>query len=114
MSVHSSRPTDQSTISALRLQISINEIKCCRKVALKGLYGDQTLLKNFIGIFRGKIHDFVNTLPGGSNTAVEQQNMLEESHDTEMSTFRGNGMNSISDIATQRSIYSTQGASKSF
>ena len=68
MSVQSARPTDQSTISAVRLQISINEIKCCRKIALKGLYGDQTLLKNFIGVFRNKIHDFVNTLPGGSNS----------------------------------------------
>lgn len=40
--------------------------------------------------------------------------MLEESHDTEMSSFRGNGMNSIGDIATQRSFYSSHGGAKSF
>ena len=114
MSMQSSRPTEQSSISAVRLQISINEIKCCRKISLKGLYGDQALLKNFIGIFRKKIHDFVNSLPGGSNAGVEQQNMLDQSHDTEMSSFRGGAMSSIGDIATQRSIYSSHGGAKSF
>ena len=71
MSMNSSKQNDQATISAVRLQISINEVKCCRKLAVKGLYGDHVLLKNFISLFRKKIHDFVNTLPGASNPAAE-------------------------------------------
>ena len=36
-----SRPKEaESQISAIRLYITVNEIKCCRKVTLKGLYGD--------------------------------------------------------------------------
>ena len=31
---------NESTISAVRLQISVNEAKCCRKITVKGLYGD--------------------------------------------------------------------------
>jgi len=34
-----------SPISAVRLQITINDVKGCRKIILKGLYGDSELLK---------------------------------------------------------------------
>lgn len=34
----------ESPISAVRLQLSVNDLKGCRKVTLKGLYGDQDLL----------------------------------------------------------------------
>ncbi len=44
--------TGGSPISAVRLQISINDVKGCRKITLKGLYGDSELLKSFIAQFR--------------------------------------------------------------
>ena len=44
--------TGNSAISAVRLQILINDVKGCRKIVLKGLYGDSELLKTFISIFR--------------------------------------------------------------
>ena len=31
--------TDESPISAIRLQITVNDVKGCRKIFLKGLYG---------------------------------------------------------------------------
>ena len=37
------QPTD-SFISAVRLQISVNEFKSCRKITLKGLYGEYNRL----------------------------------------------------------------------
>jgi hypothetical protein len=42
----------ESTISAVRLQLSVNDVKGCRKVALKGLYGDHELISTFIENFR--------------------------------------------------------------
>lgn len=30
----------ESMISAVRLQLNVNEAKCCRKISVKGLYGD--------------------------------------------------------------------------
>lgn len=36
--------TSDSQISAVRLSLSVNEVKCCRKVGLKGLYGDNNKL----------------------------------------------------------------------
>ena len=53
----------ESIISALRLQISINDVKCCRKVSLKGLYGDHSKLQGFVGTFKNKLHGFVQTIP---------------------------------------------------
>ena len=40
--------TNNSPISAVRLQITVNDVKGCRKITLKGLYGDGELLKTFI------------------------------------------------------------------
>lgn len=34
------RETTENLISAIRLQITVNEVKCCRKIALKGMYGE--------------------------------------------------------------------------
>ena len=34
----------ESFISAIRLQINVNEVKCCRKLTLKGLYGEYNRL----------------------------------------------------------------------
>lgn len=57
---------NSSSISAVRLQISVNEIKCCRKVTLKGVYGDSAILKQFINMFKKKIFELVSYLPGGN------------------------------------------------
>ena len=51
--------TQDSPISAVRLQISVNDIKGCRKITLKGLYGDIDLLKAFVASFRVKMHQLV-------------------------------------------------------
>ncbi len=40
--------TSHSPISAVRLQVTVNDIKGSRKITLKGLYGDSELLKRFI------------------------------------------------------------------
>jgi hypothetical protein len=57
------RDQNESFISAIRLQLSVNEVKCCRKIALKGLYGDHTRLQEFTNAFKNKIHEQVSTLP---------------------------------------------------
>jgi len=46
-------------ISAVRLQIMINDVKGCRKIILKGLYGDSDLLKTFISQFRQRLQSLV-------------------------------------------------------
>jgi len=51
--------TNESPISAVRLQITINDVKGCRKIYLKGLYGDSELLKTFMAQFRVKLHSLV-------------------------------------------------------
>jgi hypothetical protein len=33
-----------NSISAIRIQIQVNEVKCCRKILVKGLYGDNNKL----------------------------------------------------------------------
>jgi hypothetical protein len=42
----------ESSISAVRLQLTVNEAKCCRKITLKGLYGDPARLQEFIQAFK--------------------------------------------------------------
>lgn len=82
----SNKKENNSSISAVRLQISINEIKCCRKVTLKGVYGDPNVLRKFINMFKKKIFEHVSQLPGGNVDLLSQTDI---SHDTEMTTFRG-------------------------
>ena len=53
--------TNNSPISAVRLQITVNDVKGCRKITLKGLYGDSELLKTFITQFRIKLHALVKS-----------------------------------------------------
>ena len=48
-----------SPISAVRLYILVNDIKGCRKITLKGLYGDSELLKRFFAQFRQKLQSLV-------------------------------------------------------
>ena len=47
----------EPTISAVRLHIGINEAKSCRKITVKGLYGDVDLIREFLSTFRRKVHD---------------------------------------------------------
>ena len=51
--------TDESPISAIRLQITVNDVKGCRKIFLKGLYGNTELLKNFMAQFKAKLTSLV-------------------------------------------------------
>ena len=51
--------TSGSPISAVRLHITVNDVKGCRKITLKGLYGDSELLKSFISQFRQRLHALV-------------------------------------------------------
>lgn len=43
-------------MSAVRLQIQVNDTKGCRKVTVKGIYGDKEALKRFIDCFKTKLH----------------------------------------------------------
>lgn len=63
--------TNNSPISAVRLQITVNDVKGCRKITLKGLYGDSELLKTFITQFRIKLHALVKQ-DGGKKTGKPQ------------------------------------------
>ena len=46
----------ESPISAVRLQISVNDSVGKRKITVKGLYGDVELIKGFTQAFRIKMH----------------------------------------------------------
>ena len=61
--------TSHSPISAVRLQITVNDIKGSRKIILKGLYGDSELLKRFIAQFRQRLTQLVKSEGGNSNAA---------------------------------------------
>ena len=51
--------SSNSPISAVRLHIMINDVKGCRKIALKGLYGDSDLLKTFITQYKIKLQQLI-------------------------------------------------------
>lgn len=53
----------ESFISAIRLQILNNEVKVCRKITLKGLYGEQQRLQDFVSAFKARIYEQVQCLP---------------------------------------------------
>ena len=76
-----------STISAIRLNITVNEVKCCRKISLKGVYGDPNVVRGFLSVFKKKIYEHVGGLPG--ITTHDLLSNTDISQDTEMSTFRG-------------------------
>jgi hypothetical protein len=54
---------NESFISAIKLEISVNEVKCCRKIKLKGLYGSFNRIQEFINSFRSQINEKVKVLP---------------------------------------------------
>ena len=55
--------TSNNSISAVKLSIQVNEVKCCRNIMLKGLYGDQNKMQEFINQFRGEINAQLRFLP---------------------------------------------------
>lgn len=61
---------NEATISAIRLQITVNEAKCCRKIAVKGLYGDQVRLQEFTQAFKDSIQEAVERIPQRQRVSV--------------------------------------------
>ena len=63
-------PTD-SMISAIKMEIRVNETKCCRKISVKGVYGDYGRLQEYVNSFRNKVYETVNLL------SEQKKNMKE-------------------------------------
>ena len=59
MNKHGEREDDM--ISAVRLQILVNDVRTCRKILIKGLYGDYEMIKSFISDFKAKLVVLVKT-----------------------------------------------------
>ena len=60
----SARGSQQSSISAVRLQIRLNEVNNFRKITLKGLYGSNSLIKSFIDQFKKKLNELLQKQAG--------------------------------------------------
>ena len=69
--------SSESFISAIRLQITVNDVKCCRKIALKGLYGEFSRLQEFSTAFKNKIYEHVNSMPEESKKRDSDKNLLQ-------------------------------------
>ena len=55
------------SVSAVRVFISVNEERSCRKVTLKGLYGDYKIIRTFFKFFNRKIQSKLsNGIPNSS------------------------------------------------
>jgi len=37
------------------MTLSVDEIKCCRKITVKGIYGKQDVLRSFVQAFKKKL-----------------------------------------------------------
>lgn len=64
------------------MQVSVDEIKCSRKITLRKIYGHDQVVKDLVIAFKKKLVEVCNSLPGGHHTD------FDESHETEISTFR--------------------------
>ena len=58
------KPTDDddgsgSTVCAIKLQISVNDVKGCRRVIVKGLSGENSKVNQFTSQFRASVHELV-------------------------------------------------------
>jgi hypothetical protein len=71
--------SQESFISAIRVQINVNEIKCCRKITLKGLYGEYNRLQQFSNVFRTSIHQLVSNLPDQSKKRQKPNHLKKSS-----------------------------------
>ena len=63
--------------------ISVNEVKCCRKIMIKGVYGQPQVLKALIQQFKKRISEATQGIPG--STQIE---MLDDSNDFELISSR--------------------------
>lgn len=63
--------------------ISVNEVKCCRKITLKGIYGQPQVLKTLIQQFKKRVGEATQGIPG--STQIE---MLDESNDFDLASSR--------------------------
>ncbi len=61
----------------MRLSINVNEVKSCRKITLKGVYGDSELLKNFISLFKKKVQENLHGL-GGNQIELKGFSMVAD------------------------------------
>jgi hypothetical protein len=52
--------SEDGSMSAIRILISVNESKSCRKVTIKGLYGNYHNIRTFFKIFNRKIQNKLN------------------------------------------------------
>jgi hypothetical protein len=52
--------SEDGSISAVRILISVNEAKSCRKITLRGLYGNYNGIKSFFKLFNRKIQNKLN------------------------------------------------------
>lgn len=77
----------QPTLTAIRMSLSVDEIKCCRKVTIKKVYGNHLQpVRDMIQAFKKKLNEVVVQLPGAQN----QEFLNDETQETEMSSFREN------------------------
>ena len=51
----------EDVISAVRLQILVNDVRTCRKILIKGLYGEHEMLRGFIANFKSLLASLVKT-----------------------------------------------------
>jgi hypothetical protein len=71
------------------MTLSVDEVKCCRKITVKGIYGRQEVLKTFVAAFKKKLTETANLLP---DKGVSMSELLDETQESEISTFRGSEM----------------------
>ena len=78
-----------SAVCAIKLQCSVNDIKGCRRVTLKGLSGSHTKLKQFMSSFRDAMHVLVKEEqtqnPPVKKSSKKQQKANEQSEDEDIS-----------------------------
>ena len=89
----------------------MNEAKSCRKITLKGVYGDPEALSNFISNFKKKLQE--NLREHGVNS-MEMKGFsilgADETNETEACSIKGAGAGNVSEISTYRSnVNSTRG-----
>lgn len=94
-------------MSAIRILISVNEAKSCRKVTIKGLYGNYHSIRSFFKLFNRKIQNKLNKgIPKNErqkrksaskltfdNNYNEISLITEEEHKHNMSNGEGNMSN---------------------
>ena len=52
------------------MSLGINEIRSCRRITLKGLYGDQELLKLFILSFKKRVNEALKNIVKPANRNI--------------------------------------------